>query len=169
MKTHCKYGHEFTPENTILRARASGGRRCRACERAYALARKRRNELGLNPDELKLLHRSRNLDYFYGLSIEAYNELLRKQNYICATPNCYTYHTEEKPLHVDHDHKCCADYNGRTRKTCGKCIRGLLCARCNLLLGLAEDDSGLLEGLKDYVTAWKKSIKMSSLEAMSIT
>lgn len=30
--THCKYGHEFTPENT--RVRTSGGRACRICERA---------------------------------------------------------------------------------------------------------------------------------------
>jgi hypothetical protein len=31
-KTHCVHGHEFTPENTILRARS--GRDCRACVRA---------------------------------------------------------------------------------------------------------------------------------------
>lgn len=30
-KTHCKHGHEFTPENTIIRR--TGGRRCRTCER----------------------------------------------------------------------------------------------------------------------------------------
>ena len=32
-KTHCKKGHEFTPENTILRSRPEGGRRCRECQR----------------------------------------------------------------------------------------------------------------------------------------
>jgi hypothetical protein len=32
-KTHCKRGHEFTPENTIpLR---NGGRECRQCRREY--------------------------------------------------------------------------------------------------------------------------------------
>jgi hypothetical protein len=35
--THCKYGHEFTPENTYL---YNGGRTCRACKRE-ATAKKR--------------------------------------------------------------------------------------------------------------------------------
>lgn len=28
-KTHCKHGHEFTPENTL--PRPEGGRKCKAC------------------------------------------------------------------------------------------------------------------------------------------
>jgi hypothetical protein len=33
--THCRYGHEYTPENTIPR---QSGRRCRACKNAQSLA-----------------------------------------------------------------------------------------------------------------------------------
>lgn len=33
IKTHCKRGHEFTPDNTRLDRR--GHRRCRQCERSY--------------------------------------------------------------------------------------------------------------------------------------
>lgn len=36
-------------------------------------------------------------------------------------------------LVVDHDHSCCPG-----RETCGKCIRGLICDTCNLILGHYE-------------------------------
>jgi hypothetical protein len=32
-RTHCEHGHEFTPENTMMRVDSSG-RRCRECDRA---------------------------------------------------------------------------------------------------------------------------------------
>lgn len=36
LKTHCKHGHEFTPNNTSIRP--SGVRRCKACNRRDAMA-----------------------------------------------------------------------------------------------------------------------------------
>lgn len=38
-RTHCKHGHEFTPENTYLR---NGTRYCRTCRRAIAARRRAR-------------------------------------------------------------------------------------------------------------------------------
>lgn len=37
-KTHCRNGHEYTPENTHIRP--DGRRRCRACNAAWARAQK---------------------------------------------------------------------------------------------------------------------------------
>ena len=40
-KTHCKNGHEFTPENTYLKA--SGSRECRVCSYQAKMAWQRKN------------------------------------------------------------------------------------------------------------------------------
>lgn len=40
-KTHCKRGHEFTPENTYINP-TSGGRQCRQCVRDAQRARRSR-------------------------------------------------------------------------------------------------------------------------------
>jgi len=50
-------------------------------------------------------------------------------------------------LGLDHDHACCPG----SKQTCGKCFRGLLCNRCNGLLGFASDDPVLLRKMADYL------------------
>lgn len=46
---------------------------------------------------------------------------------------------------------CCPDRN----QTCGKCLRGLLCGKCNRAAGLAKDSPEVLRGLADYLDSWK--------------
>lgn len=48
--------------------------------------------------------------------------------------------------HVDHDHKCCPG-----DRTCGKCIRAILCADCNKLIGMARDSAELLLQAATYL------------------
>ncbi len=49
-------------------------------------------------------------------------------------------------LSIDHDHSCCPGKN-----SCGRCIRGVLCAGCNLALGLLKDDPKRVESLLIYL------------------
>ena len=45
---------------------------------------------------------------------------------LCTHPLAYM---NRQDIHTDHDHKCCDDSG-----SCGQCIRGILCKRCNNLM-----------------------------------
>jgi len=82
--------------------------------------------------------RANHLRLRYGITIEQYEEMAKNGCEICGRRGF-----KWKKLHVDHDHNCCPvpRYpNGATmyHKTCGKCIRGILCDRCNGTVGLYE-------------------------------
>jgi len=47
---------------------------------------------------------------------------------------------------VDHDHGCCS-----TNKTCGKCVRGILCRDCNWEIARMDDDPRRLERAAEYI------------------
>lgn len=50
-------------------------------------------------------------------------------------------------LCVDHDHSCCPT----KRKSCGKCVRGLLCSNCNTGLGYFNDNKDRLQSAIKYL------------------
>jgi hypothetical protein len=83
------------------------------------------------------------LKSMYGITEEEYQKMYDKNNGLCWICNKKT----EYYLHVDHDHSCC---NGE--KSCGKCIRGLLCHSCNSLLGHAKDDIKILLAASSYLS-----------------
>ena len=66
--------------------------------------------------------------------------MLKAQNGKCAICK------QNKPEVVDHDHKCCSG-----RKTCGKCVRSLLCKRCNTFVGYIEQNKSLLQPVLRYI------------------
>lgn len=49
--------------------------------------------------------------------------------------------------HVDHNHLCCPG-----KASCGKCVRGLLCYRCNFALGWFNDSVQSLNSAIRYLT-----------------
>lgn len=82
----------------------------------------------------------------YGMSPEAYQDLLALQGGVCL--GCGQEPGNGRPpLVVDHDHSCCPN----DQKTCGQCVRGLLCHACNVTLGHAYDNPDVLERLAAYL------------------
>jgi hypothetical protein len=47
---------------------------------------------------------------------------------------------------IDHDHSCCDSV-----KTCGRCVRGILCVNCNAGLGNFDDNADLLVLAIEYL------------------
>ena len=70
----------------------------------------------------------------YGITKLEFEKMEKKQNGVCAI--CFG---KTKKLHIDHCHK--------TKK-----VRGILCARCNLALGLFGDQIKYLENAISYLT-----------------
>lgn len=114
---------------------------CRSKERLQLYHRQRfQNNREIMLRQRKTYHRKR-----HGLSNVQFDALLEKQNGQCAI--CQ----ETSPggtgeWHIDHDHSCCSGFY-----SCGRCIRGLLCSRCNRGLGFMKDSVDLLHNAVQYL------------------
>lgn len=80
----------------------------------------------------------------FNMGLDDYDRMYQEQQGRCAICG-----KEEELLDIDHDHRCCPVK--RTEKTCGKCVRGLLCGACNRGIGLFNDDPVKLEAAAAYV------------------
>jgi hypothetical protein len=76
-----------------------------------------------------------------GLTAGRVQQLLGAQGGKCAI--CAS---EMTVPHIDHDHSCCSG-----PRSCGGCVRGLLCASCNHMLGKAHDKPEVLEAAAAYL------------------
>ncbi len=70
----------------------------------------------------------------YGLSEEDYSGLLATQNGVCVICDCSL------------NGKACIDHNHLTGR-----VRGLLCVKCNTMLGMAGDSVETLENAIKYL------------------
>lgn len=100
---------------------------CKACHGK----RKRERWAEVEPGQRAAGNRKSLLKHLYRMSPEEYEAKLAGQVGVCAVcarpPGA-------KHLSVDHDHGCCP--GGRS---CGSCVRGLLCTPCNMALGVLEN------------------------------
>ena len=84
----------------------------------------------------------------YNITPEEYEQMLEAQGGQCAICNGSN-DSKKKRLAVDHDHACCPE----SGKSCGSCIRGLLCDDCNI--GKFKEDPELLRAAANYFESKK--------------
>lgn len=87
----------------------------------------------------------------YGITVEQYDAMLEEQGGVCAIcgkpeTTLTSDGTGVKRLAVDHDRSCCPG-----RRSCGKCLRGLLCSSHNTGLGKFHDSIEELEAAIEYL------------------
>lgn len=80
----------------------------------------------------------------HGMTEDQWRDMLLSQEMSCAI--CQLRFAGLTEIGVDHDHACCAG-----PKSCGQCVRGLLCRGCNSTLGHAKDNPATLRAAADYL------------------
>ena len=138
------------------------GRQCKSCRNEYSReyfknnpeAVKRRYESVRkwnenNPEAYALRQRRGHLKIFWNITVEQYDEMLKKQNSVCAIckkPELSTRgRAKSQSLAVDHCHET------------GK-IRELLCMDCNQTLGRFNDDPSWFIAASEYLIKHGKVI-----------
>ena len=127
----------FIKDKTLIKKYAN------LCKKCQSLRNKRGRLKNIR--EFKEKERTKSLFENYKISDENYKKLLMFQDFRCAI--CKTHQSKlTKSLGVDHDHLCCPG-----KKSCGNCIRGLLCQKCNMAIGLFSDNKKLLNSAIIYL------------------
>lgn len=115
---------------------------CQVCEEAF-LPNSSMHRLCSEPCKAAN-RRNLRLTRRYGLSGPKFEALLQQQSGGCAV--CGTVEPDGAWT-VDHDHACCP-----SESSCGACIRGVLCFRCNTALGLLGDSVKTITRALRYVS-----------------
>lgn len=121
---------------------------CIACKRLYRY----KINGNCNPSKIykykyqyKFTHQARK----YGITINDYKKIFKEQDGKCKI--CGKMEARKRKdgelynLHIDHDHKTLE-------------VRGLLCNRCNICLGLVHDDIELFNKMIDYLEETKNRV-----------
>lgn len=132
---------------------------CKECIKAYQKAYQSENRSQLNTkrnERRRNLRKSDNQRALeqdridrnrkkFKISISEYDHILASQDFRCAI--CRKHQDEfDKRFSVDHDHSCCPG-----KKSCGPCIRGLLCFGCNVGIGHLRDNIKNLQSAIEYL------------------
>jgi hypothetical protein len=96
------------------------------------------------PEAAQERYKRSNLKGLYNLTLEQFEAILEGQGGVCAI--CHEDSPRGCGWSVDHDHGHCPG-----RKSCGECIRGILCGPCNAGLGMFNDDTERVRRAVRYI------------------
>jgi hypothetical protein len=128
----CKNSYHYQERRKLLISDPAAQREWLGQSAAYRRAHYAKNPGSIRKNNLKR----------YNLTPQQYDLMLAKQGGVCAICGA----SSEGNLSVDHDHTCCPG-----NRSCGKCIRGLLCDPCNQAIGLLKDDPNTVEAAQRYL------------------
>ena len=96
----------------------------------------------------------------YGITTKKLEELISlwPRCAICGNYETQKSYGNVRSLAVDHDRSCCPG-----KKSCGKCVRALLCGECNVKVGYLELDRDRLIGLMNYLDKFNSSSFVSEI------
>ena len=144
--SECKIEYPATTEffRSRKRNKCGLGAKCKTCQgeidRKYNVTNRaeiwERTKQYRKTKRGKLTVQKAALKYLYGLTLEQYDQMFEDQGGVCKT--CSKVNVEGEKLCVDHDHKT------------GK-VRGLLCYKCNFLLGRIENNLDIVGRMLDYL------------------
>jgi hypothetical protein len=144
-----KKGKPLTPLRRMRRSTIrddQGRKQCATCDRWQP-----ENEYYPNPKQRDNLSsycrrcdREIRIKGRYGITQDEFEATLLAQGGGCAI--CGNPPKDGPSLHIDHDHACCPG-----KRTCGKCLRGLLCEDCNRALGMFADSPERFEAAARYL------------------
>lgn len=125
---------------------------CKKCGIEIATDNRKKLDAKRSPDELARRRFERRLAR-YNLTEFQFFAFLEVQQWRCACGDELTV----EDLHIDHDHKCCS----RKNRSCGKCVRGLLCQNCNIALGNLKDDPDRAIALANYLMQYNNGLQLT--------
>lgn len=82
----------------------------------------------------------------FGLTLDQVDKMLIDQSGLCAI--CKNQMSGKLDPAIDHNRSCC-----KSRESCGKCVRAMLCNGCNSLLAFSRDN---IETLKNAIKYLRK-------------
>lgn len=124
---------------------------CKECE----LHRNKQYRLAWNQEKKTKYSRNSVLRKF-NISSQRFEEILEEQEFRCAI--CKVSQEDlTRNFAVDHDHSCCPGDN-----SCGNCVRGLLCHRCNTGIALLGESQDVILDAAMYLMSYRNVLGVTS-------